>query len=194
MRHAPVEAEHLTDAFGLPTVTPAVACLQVAGSFGVEAGLVAADSALRLKACTRTELEELRAWPWLNRGRRSADLVISHADGRHESAAESRAAWLMHRLGYRVRPQVVITDIDGVFVGRVDFVIEVPGAKGVIVEFDGMLKYEGQQDLAAEKRREDRLRSMGYEVVRLTWADLERPEVVRSRIEAALQRARAKAA
>ena len=35
---------------------------------------------------------------------------------------------------------------------------------------------------------------MGYEVVRLTWADLLKPEVVRAKVEAALIRARSRAA
>ena len=189
VRHAPVEEEHLTDAFGLPTVTPAVACVQVAGAFGIEAGLVAADSALRLKLCTREDLEALRGWRWLGRGRPAASVVIDRADRRHESAGESRSAWLLHRLGYAVRPQVVITDVDGTFIGRVDFQLE---GEAVIIEFDGLLKYETQADLAAEKLREDRLRAMGYEVVRLVWADLADPEAVRAKIEAARQRLRAR--
>jgi hypothetical protein len=60
-----------------------------------------------------------------------------------------------------------------------------------VVEFDGAVKYagaEGQAALVAEKRREDMLREMGYAVIRLTWADLARPDLVRRRIEAALRR------
>lgn len=194
VQHACVGANRIVDSFGLPTVTPAVACVQVAADFGVEAGLVAADSALRLRLCTRADLEDLSGWTWLRHRRPAAEKVIARADGRHESAGESRTAWLLYRLGYRVRPQVVVRDVDGTFVGRVDFVIDVAGAEGVIVEFDGMLKYESQRDLRAEKLREDRLRSIGYEVVRLVWADLERPEVVRAKIETAVRRARARLA
>lgn len=43
--------------------------------------------------------------------------------------------------------------------------------------------------LVREKPCEDRLRALGFEVVRLVWADLKRPEHVRSLIEAALTRA-----
>lgn len=67
-----------------------------------------------------------------------------------------------------------------------DFLLE----DRVVVEFDGMLKYENPADLAAEKLREDRLRALGYEVVRLTWADLADAEVVRAKVEAARERAR----
>jgi very-short-patch-repair endonuclease len=191
VQHACVGRERIVDTFGLPTVTPAVACVQVAADFGVEAGLVAADSALRLGHCTQADLEELRDWTWLRHRRPAAVTVIERADGRHESAGESRTAWLLHRLGHRVRPQVVIQDVDGTFVGRVDFLLDVPDAR-VVVEFDGMLKYESPGDLRAEKLREDRLRAMGYEIVRLTWADLGSPDAVRAKIEAALRRARAR--
>lgn len=189
VRHAGVGGERVSDAFGLPVVTPAVACVQVAAAFGVEAGLVAADSALRSQLCTREELEDLRGWSWLGRGRPAAEVVISRADRRHESAGESRCAWLLHRSGYSAVPQAVILDEEGGFVARADFLLE---RDGVIVEFDGMLKYETRQDLVLEKRREDRLRALGYEVVRLTWADLARPDLVVAKVQAGIRRASAR--
>ena len=48
------------------------------------------------------------------------------------------------------------------------------------------------QEAAAEKIREDRLRANGYEVVRLTWADLDNPRRVDALIRAALARAAAR--
>lgn len=192
VQHACVGRERIVVSFGLPTVTPAVACVQVAADFGVEAGLVAADSALRLGLCTRADLEQLSGWTWLGHRRPAAEVVIERADGRHESGAESRTAWLLHRLGYAARPQVVIREVDGTFVARVDFVIDVPGTRGVVVEFDGMVKYESARDLRAEKVREDRLRSLGFEVVRLVWADLANPDRVRALIDSAVARARAR--
>lgn len=190
VRHAAIPEDRITDAFGVPTVTPAVACTQVAAAFGVEAGLVAADSALRAGVCRREDLAELRGWPALGRGRPAAGVVIDRADGRHESAGESRTSWLLHRLGLDPTPQVRITDASGNVVARVDFLFE---RERVVVEFDGMLKYAGHSDLTAEKVREDRLRAMGYEVVRLTWADLDRPDAVRARLEAAFELARRRA-
>ena len=49
---------------------------------------------------------------------------------------------------------------------------------------------EGRRALLAEKRREDDLRGMGFEVVRFTWPDLDRPKVVRAKVAAAVRRAR----
>lgn len=66
---------------------------------------------------------------------------------------------------------------DGRFVARVDF----DGEGAVVGEFDGLVEYGGgsmtpgqvtSDVVIAEKIREDRLRQMGIEVVRWTWADL----------------------
>jgi len=40
-----------------------------------------------------------------------------------------------------------------------------------------------------EKRREDRLRALGLEVVRIVWADLYRPEALAARVRQAFARA-----
>jgi very-short-patch-repair endonuclease len=60
----------------------------------------------------------------------------------------------------------------------------------VIVEFDGDGKYRNHGPaadvLAAERRRESLLMEQGWVLVRLRWADLDRPAEVRRRIEAAI--------
>ena len=69
-------------------------------------------------------------------------------------------------------------------IGRVDFVVG-----RVVVEFDGSVKYEGAEGRAAlvnEKRREDRLRALGYAVVRVVWADLDHPERVATAVRRAV--------
>ncbi|KYH46098.1 hypothetical protein AZH51_10665 [Branchiibius sp. NY16-3462-2] len=52
---------------------------------------------------------------------------------------------------------------------RTDF--RVVGTR-VLVEFDGATKYDEPGALWREKLREDRIRSLGWIVVRLTWSDL----------------------
>ncbi len=60
----------------------------------------------------------------------------------------------------------------------------------MIVEFDGAVKYGdcGPDTLIAEKVREDRLRDLGYQVVRVCWADLARPTELLRRIRRAIDR------
>lgn len=73
--------------------------------------------------------------------------------------------------------------------GRVDFLFR---EQRLIVEFDGKVKYEGadgRDALFREKRREDALRSLGYNVVRLTWRDLRDPASVERLIRKAFSRA-----
>lgn len=113
--------------------------------------------------------------------------MVELADVRVESAAESRTRWVFHVLGFeQPTPQAVIRDGRDHFVARVDFLFE---ELGVIVEVDGMSKYDDRAALRKEKLHEDRPRSLGYEVVRLTWADLAEPLVVRRKVLAGMSRA-----
>lgn len=183
--HVAIGPEHLVNSVGLPVVRPAPAVLQVAAASGVEAGLVSVDHALRGRLCTREQLRESLDRCPLRVGRPFAAVVVEHADGRHESAGESRTAWAAHLLGYRgVEPQVTIRTPQGQFVARVDFLLG-----RVVIEFDGMSKYDDPAVLRAEKRREDMLRSLGYQVVRITWAELADLPALRRKIDAALTRA-----
>jgi hypothetical protein len=177
-----------------PSVTPALAILGTAMACGIEAGVVATDAAL---AAGKTTLDDLYAW--LGRLSRHPDVtqareVVRLADGRSESVGESRTRLLLRALGFEPTPQVEIRDRDGRLVGRVDFLLE---RQQVIVEFDGLMKYggaNGREALAAEKSREDRLRALGYEFVRLTWADLSRPSTVDRLMHQALARTTARRA
>ena len=112
--------------------------------------------------------------------------VIDQLDGRHESVGETRLAHVFRGIGIAATPQVWVRGLQD---WRVDFMVD--GTR-VIVEFDGAVKYggpAGHRALLAEKRREDALRELGFEVVRVTWADLAQPQVIRARIMAAVARA-----
>ena len=124
------------------------------------------------------------------RQRAKAEAVLAMADPRCESPGESLTRILLVGLAPPVRSQVNIRDEAGL-IGRVDFLV----GERVVVEFDGMVKYagaDGRQALAAEKRRKDRLRAAGYQVVRLTWADLHHPDRVARAIRQAMARAAAR--
>lgn len=87
--------------------------------------------------------------------------------------------------------QAEIRDERGPLVGRVDFLFR---AQRTIVEFDGLVKYagaDGRQALIAQKRREDGVRALGYQIVRPTWRDLDDPPRLGQEVRAAFARAMA---
>lgn len=171
------------------TVDAATACAQVAAESGFVAGVCAMDSALRTRRCTLAELTDaVAALPPLRRtiAQKSLDAV----DPQCESVGESRTRVILNDAGLEVRSQVVIREEAG-FIGRVDFLVN--GL--VIVEFDGLVKYEGFEGgraLAEEKAREKRLERLGYEVVRVTWAELADPAAIIRRVREAEHLARAR--
>ena len=169
-------------------VQPALAVLQVAATFGVEAGLVSADSALREGLVTREDLTETLAARPLGNGAPRARTMIQDVNRLSESAGETRCRWLFHVLGLpSPELQAVIRDRAGRFIGRVDFLF---ADERTIVEFDGLVKYTERQSLVAEKAREDALRALGFSVVRITWADLAHPQRVLGKVLRGFQSAR----
>lgn len=117
----------------------------------------------------------LRAQPL--RGHRRALEVVSLADGRAESPLESISRAVMYQSGMpKPELQRPFADERG-SIGLVDFAW--PGLR-VIGEADGAVKYldagmrggrSAEQVVLDEKLREDRLRALGWRVVRWTWED-----------------------
>lgn len=179
------------DSLGMPVVEPAYALLGVAAEHGLRQTVVALDGALQSGIIDGERINEVVAecggWP----GRTMLQCAMNLADPRCESPGETLTRLLLRSLGIPARSQVTITASGPSFTARVDFLLE---ANPVVIEFDGMMKYgsadqgANRRALVAEKQREDRLRSLGYEVVRLVWADLKNPDAVRRRIEAACRR------
>jgi len=160
-------------------VHPAMAVVQSAALAGIAAGVAAADAALRAGQVTKADLEVALRIARLGPGRAEARTAVELSDGLAESPGESWARVLFVSLGLpSAELQAEIRDARGRFVGRVDFLFR---ECRTVVEFDGLLKYggaAGRQALVDEKRREDGLRSLGYQVVRLTWRDLHDPALV----------------
>lgn len=170
---------------------PAVAVVQTAACYGVEAGVVAADAALARGLLTSPVLTWALNLAGIREGTDAARMTLALADGRAESPGETRTRLLLRALDLPTPElQVDLRDADG-FVGRVDFLFR---RQRTVVEFDGAVKYDGAQGRAAlvkEKRREDRIRALGYQVVRLTWADLSNAQRVHRLISVAFARAAA---
>ena len=183
----PTRGEPVTTTWG-PASPPAAALVQHAVDRGIVTGVVSADAALRQGLVSDGELAEavkaVATWP---RGSRAASM-LRLVDGRRESVGESRCGVALAMAGIEATPQVTLRDVRGDVVARVDFRVE---GTNVIVEFDGKVKYAAGDPrvLWDEKRREDRLRRLGYVVVRVTWADLERPGGVAAVVRSALRAA-----
>lgn len=185
--HKAFGAQSLGQWDGIACVPAALAVVGAASEAGYECGVVAPDAALARELTTIDELELGRLSGRDTECRRGPD-AVEFADGRSESVGESRTRMIIVALGLPpATPQAKI--FDGTeLVGRVDFLFE---DAMTIVEFDGAIKYEGfegREALAAEKAREDHLRQLGYEVVRLVWPDLANPGRVRALITAAFVR------
>jgi len=186
--HPPVPVKCLAETdFGL-VVKPEVAGLQIAMKYGVEPGCVTIDAGLHDNWFTEGDLH--RALEQLaGRPRHSwAVNAASLCDRLAESPGESRLRVRLWALGHKsLESQVVFAS--GGHRDRVDFFDR---EHGIVIEFDGLLKYRGKTGdaLIEEKRREDRLRALGYEVVRFTWADLDTPGALARAMRAAIARSR----
>lgn len=173
---------------GVPVVTVARSVVRSCLTMGVECAVVAGDAALRSGQVTIEELYVEVALLTPHEGRARAAECVLRMDGRSESPGESRTRLILQDHGLECESQVELRDPSGRFVARVDLL-----AEGVVVEFDGRMKYRAdaadQADPDAvgrvvwlEKRREDDIRRLGHPVERVVWADLERPRLVGRRI------------
>lgn len=176
---------------GLQVVSATRAALELTLLLDVEHALVEIDHLLHRGFTTvedlRARYESMSHWP----DSLTTDLVLRLVDGRAESVGESRArylCWAQH-LPAPI-PNYPILDERGVEVARVDLAWP---ELGVFLEFDGKEKYtrhrrEGESVVDCvlrEKKRESLICELtGWRCIRITWADLYRPDEVSRRIRA----------
>ncbi len=182
-------------------VVPAMAIAQVASSGGPLASLIAADAALHRRLVSPADLQLAAKWVEKHPHTAQLESYLDLADGRRESPGETRLGHAFHVMGAAVTPQFSVKD--GAFLAFLDFVLD---EWPVAFEFDGKMKYGRAQDrvdnlgrpISAgdavwfEKQREDHLRELGYEVVRVIWSDLDDLETLNRRRRAAIERAKAR--
>ena len=181
-----VRPDEVVQQHGVPATSPARTAVDLARARGFVAGVLAADAVLSQAVPVEELQEALRrcaGWP----GARAAAAAVAFADGRAESPLESLGRLRCYEQGLPPPDlQVQLGDADGP-IARVDHYW---AAHRTVAEADGALKYGTVTDLFAEKRREDRLREAGHEVVRYTWDEALRcPELVAARILRAFERA-----
>lgn len=137
-------------------------------------------------------LEMAARWAGAAQARRVADFI----DPRSESVGESFSRVRCHEVGLTpTELQYDVFDDLGSLVGRIDFAWPEHRTLG---EFDGMSKYlrlrqDGEtieEAVIREKLREDRLRDLGWQVVRWIWAELFQADVIADRLHRAFARGR----
>jgi hypothetical protein len=163
---------------GLPILGLGRTAVDIARTYGLEDGVVAADAALRLGA-TRAELARVLAgmpsWPRITTARTAVDL----ADGGAANIGETLLRLLVLELELGV-PETQFHVVEGGREAWVDLRL-----RRHFIEFDGRVKYVGresggvadrspEQVVWDEKRREDWLRGHdgGHGMSRVIWSDL----------------------
>lgn len=141
--------------------SPAWTALTLALHQPLPSALVPLDSALR-RGVTRAALEECLQRMTGRPGSSVLHRAIEHADPRSESALESlaRGAFILAGLPMPVLQAEVLANRRRY---RLDFLWP---AQRLVLETDGLVKYDGQQDLHNEKRRHNDLVAAGYTVLR----------------------------
>lgn len=180
-QHALAETD-TTMVRGLPVVSRALAALSTAALSDPEWAVVTMDAACWQSPDTVDMLRRLvDDWPRLlgiGTVRRALPSVRTGAQTPLESL--SRVRLMAHGVPEPAL-QTPLHDRQGL-IGYVDMLWD---DLGVVGEADGALKYGHREVLLQEKAREDRIRALGYVVVRWTWDEILRdPQWVAARIQA----------
>ena len=170
---------------GVPATSLARTVIDLAAELTFGDAVAMTEAVLRSDPDFADELVRERSRRLPRRGAMHVTRVLDFADSRSESILEShaRVLWAVHGLPAPVQQAVIRRD--GKFFARVDFLWE---AARVIVEVDGLAKYGERGELQREKARQNVLVSMGYTVLRFTWADvIHRPDPVVRQVRAAIR-------
>ena len=164
------------------------------GHFRLIRAVAAGDRALAIGMALELLNEMLERGKYWG-GLRATQRVAGFINGRAESVGESYSRVRCHQLGLPgPEPQLKIYE-NGQVIAYCDLGWPELGTVG---EFDGMIKYgrlvqPGEKPgnvVYREKLREDRIRDLGWQVVRWMWAELFGFQVVRDRLERAFARGR----
>lgn len=170
---------------GLPATDVAQTVWDCARSTPLEAAVVLGDAALHRKITQPDDLEAVMQLRRRTKDAARAVRVLAALDGGAESPGESRGRLVLQELGYGVESQYSVA-VEGHHY-RADFWIV---GSHVLVEVDGRMKYANLpvETVWREKVRADRIANLGFEIVRLTWQDLDHPAVVDRMVRRALSR------
>ena len=184
VRRRALEPDQVVVRRGARTTTPEVTAVDVARIGPLDDAVVLLD---RLVVAGVTDLPRVRAAAERASGRgcRQVRTAAELADGLAASPPETRLRLLLHRSDLpRPVAQFVVRD-GAAFIARVDF--GWPDHR-VAVEYEGRWHGETGQQVAADRRRLNRLTAAGWTVVFVTAEDMRHPERIVARIAAALAR------
>lgn len=164
---------------GVPVTAPVDTAVDVAIRYDRARALSVADAVIRRGSRPELLLERFADRQRVRAHRRARE-VLELASGLSESAGESVTHLVMRDVGCPapVQQQVFVDDLGPI--GRVDFWFP---DFGVVVEFDGLVKYRdatvrrgrsAEEVVVAEKIREDRIRAVRgvRHVLRPIWRDV----------------------
>lgn len=145
-------------------------------------GLMALDAALAKGMASLSQVRSAAERLAGHRGAGHLPTVLRLGDGRRESPLESRTALVLDSWGFDVMPQFEVPATRYRADGRI-------AGTRVLIESDGLVKYDEQAAVVAEKLREDDLRALDWQVVRVTDKLLDQPATLMARLRGALLRA-----
>ncbi|MEV6773159.1 hypothetical protein AB0N05_31445 [Nocardia sp. NPDC051030] len=176
---------------GMRVTSVARTVIDLARSLPFEWAVMVGDAALHADLVDSAALSEQLLRAGRRTGVQRARAVLPFLDGRSESPGESWTRVLLHQLGLpSPHPQAELWTDTGNWIARVDLLLP---ELGIVIEFDGAIKYQSdlrngrplEQVILDEKKREDRIRALGWLVVRITWSDLHSPDRLRTRLASA---------
>ena len=165
---------------GIPTVSRDLSALSTAAASSSDWAIVVLDAVAWGRPDAVEALSRLAAdWPYL-RGIGTVRAALPHVRSGAQTPLESLSRVRFVAAGLpEPELQFPLFDRRGL-IGYAD--VAWPGL-GVIGEADGLLKYTSREDLISEKLREDRIRALGWIVIRWTWLELMRdPQAIVNRI------------
>ena len=184
-RRRPTDNPAVVAKDGIPTTGIERTLLDLCAVVSKRRAALAMEDALRRGATTLAKLRELLATP--RAGTRSLRELLEARDDRDASVESRLEAALLrllrdHDLPLPEQQYRVISGDD--LIGRLDFAY--PDLR-LGIETDGYRWHSGVESWKRDLRRENRLKLLGWTVLRFSWWDVhERPELVASEIRAAL--------
>lgn len=192
---------------GIPALEVCDSLVEYATQATFTSAVTCADAALHRKFTTLEQLTAAAA-ATSRHGARAARAMAAFADPRAESPGESRLRILVHELGLVSTPQFPIHDDGGPARHRADLHVRFPSTStrgrcgitetpaptdGLLLEFDGKMKFDASTDTSStwtqfdhQRARDQRLAILGYRVMHVTWSDLAHPALLKRQIMARL--------